>query len=100
MFRLFSNPALLMGSALLCIAGCNRTEKKPEPPPPMSVMFVSPVTEEVTEYEEFTGRTAATEVVELRARVSGYLDAVKFEDGALVSKGRLKKYHHGGASMS
>ena len=87
MSRLFSIPALLMGSALVCFAGCNRTEKKPEPPPPMSVMFVSPVTEEVTEYEEFTGRTAATEVVELRARVSGYLDEVKFEDGAIVSKG-------------
>ena len=87
MFRLFPSPALLIGSVLLCSAGCNRTEKKPEPPPPMSVMFVSPVTEEVTEYEEFTGRTAATEIVELRARVSGYLDEVKFEDGAIVSKG-------------
>jgi len=53
----------------------------------MSVMFVAPVTEEVTEFEEFTGRTAATEVVELRARVSGYLDEVKFDDGAIVSKG-------------
>lgn len=87
MFRLPTISAALIGYALLCCVGCNRTEKKPEPPPPMSVMFVYPVTEEVTEYEEFTGRTAATEVVELRARVSGYLDEVKFEDGALVSKG-------------
>lgn len=61
-------------------------EKKPEPPPPMTVMFVTPTSEEVTEFEEFTGRTAATEVVELRARVSGYLQSVNFEDGVMVKK--------------
>lgn len=53
----------------------------------MSVMFVIPTTEEVTEFEEFTGRTAATEVVELRSRVSGYLNSVHFEDGVQVKKG-------------
>ena len=76
------------GSLVMFVTGgCNRVEKKPEPPPPMSVMFVTPTTEEVTEFEEFTGRTAATEVVELRSRVSGYLNSVHFEDGVQVKKG-------------
>jgi RND family efflux transporter MFP subunit len=40
----------------------------------------------LTEYEEFTGRVDATETVELRARVSGHLDAVNFHAGQLVKK--------------
>jgi multidrug efflux system membrane fusion protein len=79
--------AVASSLVLIITAGCNRVEKKPEPPPPMSVMFVTPTTEEVTEFEEFTGRTAATEVVELRSRVSGYLNSVHFEDGVQVKKG-------------
>jgi len=38
----------------------------------------------VQEYEEFTGRTTAMETIEIRARVSGYLDAVMFTEGARV----------------
>jgi RND family efflux transporter MFP subunit len=38
---------------------------------------------------DFTARTAAVDSVELRARVSGYLDKVNFKEGALVKKGDL-----------
>lgn len=56
------------------------------PPPPK--VTVAPVEERlVTEYEELTGRVDATETVELRARVSGHLDAVHFAAGQLVKKG-------------
>jgi RND family efflux transporter MFP subunit len=41
----------------------------------------------VTEYADFTGRTAAVDSVELRARVWGYLDKVNFKEGAIVKKG-------------
>ncbi len=41
----------------------------------------------VTDWDEFTGRFQAAQRVELRARVSGYLDEVKFEDGQIVQKG-------------
>lgn len=40
----------------------------------------------VTEWDEFTGRFQAMQRVELRARVSGYLDEIKFEDGEIVQK--------------
>lgn len=52
----------------------------------MTVFFAIPTSEEVTEFEEFTGRTAATQVIELQARVSGYLETVNFDDGAAVKK--------------
>jgi len=43
----------------------------------------------VTEVEEFTGRTMAVNTVEIRARVTGYLDTIHFQDGADVKAGEL-----------
>jgi multidrug efflux system membrane fusion protein len=82
-------PALLCVLVLPTLTGCRRTEQKTAPPLPLGVFCVQPVIEEVTESEEFTGRTAATQSVELRARVTGYLKEISFEDGAGVSAGQL-----------
>lgn len=76
-------------SAAMLFAGCQQNQPKQEPPKPMSVFFVTPVTESVTEEEEFTGRTAATEMIELRARVSGYLNTVQFSEGTMVMKDQV-----------
>jgi RND family efflux transporter MFP subunit len=46
-----------------------------------------PVEHQVTDYVDFTGRTAAIDSVEVRARVDGYLDSVHFQAGSLVKKG-------------
>lgn len=60
------------------------------PPAPAPKVTVAPVEERlVTEFEELTGHVDATETVELRARVSGHLDAVNFQAGQLVEKGQL-----------
>jgi RND family efflux transporter MFP subunit len=58
----------------------------PKSPPP-DVVVTRPVTREVTDFEEFVGRTEPSAQVELRARVSGYLADVLFKDGAEVKKG-------------
>ena len=55
--------------------------------PPPEVIVARPVTREVTDFEEFAGRTEPSAQVELRARVSGYLADVLFKDGAEVKKG-------------
>ncbi|MBI3795977.1 MAG: efflux RND transporter periplasmic adaptor subunit [Deltaproteobacteria bacterium] len=52
-------------------------------------MVSPPVEREITDYYEYTGRTAAVEAVEVRARVSGYLVKVNFREGAVVNKGDL-----------
>jgi RND family efflux transporter MFP subunit len=58
--------------------------------PPAPKVTVAPVEEElVTEYEELTGRVDAAEMVELRARVSGHLEAVRFQAGQLVQPGEV-----------
>jgi RND family efflux transporter MFP subunit len=56
--------------------------------PPAPVVTVLPVQQqEVIEWEEFTGHTVAIENVEVRPRVSGHIEAVKFQSGQLVKKG-------------
>jgi RND family efflux transporter MFP subunit len=44
---------------------------------------------EITEWDEFTGRLAAIDTVEVRPRVSGYLESVHFKEGQIVKKGDL-----------
>lgn len=56
--------------------------------PPAPKVTVAPVEERmITEYEEITGRVDSLETVELRARVSGHIEAVRFQAGQLVKKG-------------
>jgi len=81
--------ALLGASAL--VAGCGDPAEAqggpPQGPPPVSV--APAVQRAVAESEEFSGRLEATEMVELRPRVSGAIDKVYFTDGATVRKGDL-----------
>ncbi|HTO82480.1 MAG TPA: efflux RND transporter periplasmic adaptor subunit [Methylomirabilota bacterium] len=58
-------------------------------PPPPAVTVASPLHQEIVEWDEFTGQFAAVDYVEIRARVSGYLDEIHFTDGQIVSKGDL-----------
>lgn len=57
--------------------------------PPVPVKAGNPLKKEVTEWDEYTGRIEALQSVEIRARVSGYLDRVNFKDGDKVRKGDL-----------
>ena len=82
----------LAGSALvlgfcLGLAGCARAPSEAPAAAPIPVTVSYPVEREVTDYADFTGRTAAVDSVEVRARVWGYLDKVNFKEGALVKKG-------------
>lgn len=57
--------------------------------PPAQVTLAEVETRKLVEWEEFTGRVEATETVELRPRVSGYITEVHFEAGALVKEGEI-----------
>ena len=50
---------------------------------------MQPVSKEVTEWDDFTGRLEPIKSVEVRARVSGYLDSIHFKDGQEVKAGDL-----------
>lgn len=76
-------------AGLLLSAGCQNSVTKP-PPKKIPEVFISrPTHDRVTEFEEFTGHLVAKNMVAIRSRVSGYLDQVKFKDGAEVKEGEL-----------
>src|SRR6202158_5210133 len=57
------------------------------PPPPPSVTVARPLQKNITEWDEYTGRFAAVETVEVRARVSGFIDSINFKEGQIVKQG-------------
>ena len=69
-------------------SACRRGDETTTPPAP-KVTASKPVVHEIVEWDEYTGRLQAIDSVEIRARVSGYLQSVHFSDGALVKKGDL-----------
>ncbi len=77
--------------AALFLAGCDaRGEAETSAAPPPPEVDVAPVlVEPVTLWETFTGRLEAPETVQLRPRVSGYIDEVAFEEGEMVAAGDL-----------
>lgn len=77
--------------AALALAGCseqNQGQPAAAPPPP-SVTVAHPTTRTITDYDEYVGRFAAVDLVNVYARVSGYLEKVAFTDGQLVKQGDL-----------
>lgn len=69
------------------LVGCARGPSKPADVPPVSVSVSRPVEREVSEYADFTARTAAVDSVEVRAHVWGYLQKVNFKEGDMVKAG-------------
>ncbi len=78
--------------ALLAVfsAGCSKGEKLPDAGPPLpEVSVATVVSKPVYQWDEFTGRIAAIDTVELRPRVSGYIDRIAFKEGDEVKAGDL-----------
>jgi RND family efflux transporter MFP subunit len=71
------------------LAGCGEGAPKQAAPPPPAVTVAKPAKQTVTDYDEYVGRFVAVDMVEVRARVSGYLDKIGFQDGQLVKQGDL-----------
>jgi RND family efflux transporter MFP subunit len=75
------------GCALL-VFGCRQSNEF-QPPPPPAVEVQAPAVREVTTYQEFVGRGEAVDMVEIRARVKGFLESVEFEPSQKVEVGQL-----------
>jgi RND family efflux transporter MFP subunit len=64
-------------------------QEAPAAPPPPAVTVAKPLVKELVEYSEFTGQFQAVDAVDVRARVSGYLESINFTDGQIVKDGDL-----------
>ena len=72
----------------LILASCGKSAG-PQAPPPPQVSVAQVLEKQVKDWDEFTGRLQAIETVEIRPRVSGYIDKVAFTEGSLVKRGTL-----------
>jgi membrane fusion protein, multidrug efflux system len=77
-----------LGAALLVLSACGQSNTYVPPPPP-KVVVAQPLQQDVPLYVELTGNTKAINEVKLEARVQGFLEQIKYVDGANVKKGDL-----------
>src|SRR3954452_1730983 len=81
--------AIAMIAPALAACGQSQSQPKSAAPAPPQVTIAKPVARQIAEQDEYVGRFVAIESVEVRARVSGYLDAIHFQDGQTVRKDDL-----------
>jgi RND family efflux transporter MFP subunit len=86
-------PALAVSGALIAalvaLSGCRSEATTATQAPAPQVSVASALERDVTEWDEFTGRLEAVESVEVRPRVTGYIESVNFTEGSTVRKGDL-----------
>lgn len=81
---------LAFSLVLATLSSCERAQQKTNAtPPPPPVTVAKPLSTELVEWDEFIGRLDAPESVEIRARVSGYLEKIHFREGSDVKAGDL-----------
>src|SRR5438477_153174 len=80
---------ILLGGITWAGGGCQRKQQQaPEPKPP-AIPVSHPVQRDVTDFADYTGHTDAVQSVNVRARASGFLLRMPFEEGAEVREGDL-----------
>ena len=77
---------LAVAALFLAAAGCSQ---KAAPPPPPTVTVSHPLARDVVDWDDFVGHFEAVDSVDLRPRVSGYLQQIDFHDGDIVRQGQL-----------
>jgi len=84
---LHSIAPVAMAVSVLWLAGCKRNDSHAAMPPPPQVTVAPVEQQELIEWDEFTGRTEAVEMVEVRPRVSGHIQELRFQSGQFVKAG-------------
>jgi RND family efflux transporter MFP subunit len=69
------------------VAACHKPP--PPPPPPPTVVVSKPLSKRIVDWDDFVGRFEAVNSVDVRPRVSGYLQSINFTDGQMVAKGQV-----------
>lgn len=76
-------------AALLALGACGKAPEATQQMPAAQVSVAEVIEQPINEWDEFTGRLEAPESVDIRPRVSGFIDRVAFDEGSLVKKGDL-----------
>jgi RND family efflux transporter MFP subunit len=79
---------MTLSAAVLLLAGCSSEAQDAAAPPAMPVTVAQPLVEQVVDWDDFVGRFEAVQEVEVKPRVTGYLQRVHFTDGQYVRAGQ------------
>src|SRR5437899_12684441 len=79
-------PIVVASLVVFLLSACGETNQYVAPPPP-KVTVVKPTQRSVTRYLEATGDTATVNSTDLVARISGFIQAISYQDGAQVKQG-------------
>lgn len=82
-------PALAAAVLVLVLQGCSSEAQTQAAAPAPQVSVAAALERNVQDWDEFTGRLEAVESVEIRPRVTGYIESVNFTEGGIVKKGDL-----------
>src|SRR3974377_1942505 len=77
------------GAFAILVASCGQSQQQGGAPPSPAVTVTKPVKRMVSDFDEYVGRFTAINSVEVRARVSGYLDGGHFKNGQIGKRGDL-----------
>jgi len=88
-YRVSGSALVLVVCALVAGCGQQQPQQQQAAPPPPAVTVATPNERTITDHDEYVGRFVAVDAVEIRARVSGYLDKIHFKDGQMVKEGDL-----------
>ena len=93
---LFDNRALrttslgvLLALSVAVLAGCSGQAAENAQPPPPGVSAAPVLVRQISQWDDFSGHVEAVETVDLRPRVSGYIDRVNYQEGQEVRKGEV-----------
>lgn len=87
--------SIVVAAVLLALAGCGKKEAKAPPPPgapggpPPQVTVAHPLAKPIVDWDDYIGRFEAIDSVEVRPRVTGYVQSQNFRDGQFARKGQL-----------
>ena len=84
-----SVPGIATAAICLLLTGCGAEKHDPPPQGPPPVTVSTPLKRQIVDWDEFVGRFEAVDTVQVRPRVSGYVQQIAFKDGDIVRKGQL-----------
>lgn len=78
-----------LGLLVVVVGGCGQGKKAEQSKKPVEVVATTPITDQVTDYQDFTGHIESYRSIDIRARVDGYVTETPFTEGAVVEEGQV-----------